>query len=65
MPMADDVPQARDQRRQAYQDSLRRANDFWQQTLNAGRIARQAEAQARETEKPQQRQRGSYQRQTP
>jgi len=63
--MADNVPQARDQRRQAYQDSLRRANDFWQQTLNAGRIARQAETQVRETETPRQRQRGPYRRQTP
>ena len=64
--MADDIPQTRQQRqRQAYQDSLRRADDFWQRAVNEGRIIRQAEAQTQqqtETSKQTQQQRPRQQR---
>jgi hypothetical protein len=63
--MADDGSQTRDPRRQARQERLQRGADFWQRALNEGRIIRQAETQAGEVEKPQQRQRGPYRKLTP
>jgi hypothetical protein len=63
--MADDVSPSRDLRHQARQERLQRGADFWQKALNEGRIIRQTEAQAKEVEKPAQRQRGPYRKQQP
>ena len=61
--MADEVSQARDQLRHARQDRVQRAADFWQRTLNEGRVARQAERQQTQAEAPVRRQRGAYRKQ--
>ena len=61
--MVDEVSQARDHLRHARQDRMQRAADFWQRTLNEGRVARQAERQQMQAETPVQRQRGPYRKQ--
>jgi hypothetical protein len=63
--MANDGSQTRDPQHQVRQERLQRGADFWQRALNEGRIIHQAETQAREVEKPQQRQRGPYRKLTP
>lgn len=63
--MADEVSQARDQLRYARQDRNQRAADFWQRTLNEGRVARQAERQQTQAETPVRKRRGPYQKPSP
>lgn len=53
--MADkDIDQARHRMRQAREISQERAAEFWQRTINEGRILRQAGVQMGEGKKPEQ-----------
>jgi hypothetical protein len=63
--MPDEIYRATDLRNDR-QERTRAAADFWTDTLNQGRIARQAQVQQqRQTEAPEQQQRQQRRQQTP